>query len=262
MNAGRYVYAVAPAAVAGHDLGTGIDGRAVETVPVDAGLAAVVHRHGDRPYRAEDGDVERRVLEHAGVVDRVWEAGPVLPVSFNVIVAPGEDAPAEQRLRHWLGEHATDLAHQLDRLRGRAELRVEIALDPQAVADTDPRAATARQELATRPAGVQRLLRKRQQQHDQQLAEQLADELYPDYRRRLAGVSEDLAEPASPRGEPGTVSVLAASLLVPADGVSAVGQVLSTIQDEQPAARIRFLGPWPTYSFADLEGITVAPGSG
>ncbi len=31
-----------------------------------------------------------------------------------------------------------------------------------------------------------------------------------------------------------------------------MGAVLAAVRDEQPAARIRFLGPWPPYSFADL----------
>lgn len=250
----RYVYAVAPAAIASTDLGQGIDRRPVETVTAD-GLAALVHRHGPEPYTDEDGDVERRVLEHANVVDRAWRAGPVLPVSFNVIVAPGDDETADERMRAWLDQHARRIGDRLEALRGHAELHVDISLDARAVAETDAEASAERDALALRSAGVQRLLARRRRHQDKDLADRRADELYPDHRRRLAAVSEDLIERAAPRTDQDAISVLAAAVLVPTDQVSAVGAVLSVIQDEQPAARIRFSGPWPPYSFTEIPGL-------
>ncbi|MGV9915200.1 GvpL/GvpF family gas vesicle protein [Streptomyces tendae] len=47
--------------------------------------------------------------------------------------------------------------------------------------------------------------------------------------------------------------VLSAALLVRHEDVDAVGTVLSQTRAEQPACRVRFLGPWPPYSFADTE---------
>lgn len=253
-HASRYVYAVAPAAITSVDLGRGIDGQPVETVAA-AGLAAVVHRHGPEPYTAEDGDVERRVLEHADLVDRVWRAGPVLPVSFNVIVAPVDAEAADRRAQAWLERHARELGERLEALRDRAELHVDIALDTQAVAEGDAAANAEREELAERTAGVRRLLARRRRHQDKDLADRRADELYPELRRRLAATTEDLVERAAPRTDQDTVSVLATAVLVPADQVSTVGAVLSAVRDEHPAARIRFSGPWPPYSFADVPGL-------
>ncbi|MFP3714913.1 GvpL/GvpF family gas vesicle protein [Puerhibacterium sp. TATVAM-FAB25] len=265
---GLYVYAVVAGAPT--ELGTGIDGARLDAVHA-AGVAAVVHRHAGGPYQGADDDVRRWIVEHSDVVDRLWQEGvPVLPMSFNVIVAPGEDddgdggedtdASARRRLERWLTTHAADLRARLDALRGRVELRVDVALDQHAVAERDEAARAVQAELETKPPGVQRLLRRRLDALERQAADALADELYPTLRRRLAGISEELTENRRARPEEGQVPVLAVSLLVAREAMPSVGRELAAVRDEQPAARIRYLGPWPPYSFADVPGLEV-PGS-
>ncbi|MFC7401264.1 GvpL/GvpF family gas vesicle protein [Citricoccus sp. GCM10030269] len=252
---GLYVYAIVPAADTATELGTGINNSAVRTVVAAGGLAAVVHEHDDPPYQGPDSEVERWVLEHSDVVDRAWEsAGTILPVSFNVIVSPdeGSDTSADERLVQWLTTNASALSTHLDRLRGMVELRVEISLNQEAVGETSEEVRALREDLDHRPPGVQRLYRKRLATLEQEVTERLADRLYPDFRRRLAALSTDLAETRSPARTPGLVSVLSVSLLVPDDGVQQVGLELAAIRDERPGSEIRYLGPWPPYSFADV----------
>ncbi|UYM26214.1 GvpL/GvpF family gas vesicle protein [Streptomyces albus] len=52
--------------------------------------------------------------------------------------------------------------------------------------------------------------------------------------------------------EAGEVSVFAGALLVRREEIDTVGALLAALQEEHPAARIRFLGPWPPYSFTEL----------
>jgi hypothetical protein len=92
------------------------------------------------------------------------------------------------------------------------------------------------------------------------VTERLADALYAEVRERLARLSADIVENRRSSAEPGEVLVLSASLLADEDEVPAVGRTLGAIAAEQPAARVRFYGPWPPYSFADLPG--PAAGSG
>lgn len=255
---GLYVYALVSAeGTVDAELGAGIDDEPLRTVTVPGGLAAVVHACDPEPYQGPDSDVERWILEHSRVIDRAWEtAGTVLPVSFNVIVSPGDgehaDDRAEDRLAEWLADSAPDLLEHLEKLRGRVELRVEIAMAEEAVATSSRELIELQEATASRPAGVQRLYRKRFEQRTREIAEKLADRLYPDYRRRLAAVAEELVENQRPGRSPGTVTVLTVSLLVPQEGVDAVGVELADIRDNQPGARIRYLGPWPPYSFADI----------
>jgi hypothetical protein len=280
---GLYVYAVVAGAPA--ELGTGIDGAPLDVVHA-AGVAAVVHRHAGGAYQGADDDVRRWIVEHSDVVDRLWQADvPVLPMSFNVIVAAGDDADddddddddagddadaeaaasARRRLERWLTTHAADLRARLDALRGRVELRVDVALDQHAVAEHDAAARAVQAELETKPPGVQRLLRRRLDALERQAADAVADELYPALRRRLARVAEELTENRRARPEEGQVPVLAVSLLVAHEAMPSVGRELAAVQDEQPAARIRYLGPWPPYSFADVPGLegpgAAAPGT-
>lgn len=246
-----YVYAVVRGVPA--DPGTGIDGTPLDVVTVDGDLSAVVHHHTGGPYSGADDDVRRWVVEHSDVVDRLWQAGStLLPMTFNVIVAGSEEESAQRRLEDWLVAHAEELRARLDLLKDRVELRVEIGLDQEEVARQDPGAEAVRAELTDRPPGVQRLLRKRLDRIERDVTDALADHLYPEYRRRLAGVSQELTENRTARAESGVVPVISVSLLVRQEEREAVGRELAAIRDEQPAARIRYLGPWPPYSFADL----------
>ena len=250
---GLYVYAIVPADAENLDLGTGINDAPIQLVNVPGGLAAVVHEHGTEPYQGPDSEVERWIIEHSETVDRAWEAaGTALPVSFNVIVSPGDNETSEARLSDWLADHAPALQQHLERLRGRVELRVEIALDEEAVAANSEEIVAMRDETQQRPAGVQRLYRKRLQEREREVTERLADGLYPEYRRRLAALSEGLVENQRPGRDPGKVSVLTVSLLVPEDGVDQVGVELASIRDSRPGVQIRYLGPWPPYSFAEI----------
>lgn len=256
MSADLYVYAITTDADEA-DLGRGIEDRPLTVITSPGGVCAVVHEHPGGPYEGPDDDVRRWVLQHSDVVERVQAAaGAVLPVSFNVIVADADDDPARSRLQRWLTENADGLADRLAQLHGRVELRVEIALDVEAVAQGHPEIEELRAEAESRPAGVRRLLGKRLEQRGRELADELADELYPGYRSRLAGVAEDLVENRGSRAEDGQVPVASFAVLLPSEQTEALGLRLAEIRDTQPAARIRFLGPWPPYSFADVPQLT------
>ena len=249
-----YLYAIAPAAPA--DLGTGIDGAVVQALAGPQGVTAVVHEHDGGPYQGADDDVRRWAVEHSAVVERVWHgSGTVLPASFNVIVAPGDDVSAARRLEEWMESRADVLRERLDALTDRVELRVEISLDREQAATGHPDVMAARAELGTRPPGVQRLLRKRIEHLERDIADERARDRYPVYRHRLASVSEGLDDNARAHPAAGTSLVLSVSLLVPEHDVHGVGTVLTAIQGEEPATRIRYLGPWPPYSFADITGL-------
>ena len=247
-----YVYAVVPASLPEESLGTGIDGARLALVSVAEGVAAVVHEHHAPPYTGPDAEVQRQVIEHGGVVERCWDrVGTILPMSFNVIVTPGDGLSASERLSDWLRRSAPALSARLAALEGRVELRVEVSLDQRLAASDDPEAVALSEDLLTRPAGVQRLLRRRLETLERGVAERRADALYPTVRRRLAALCEDLAENRRTHPPAGCVSVLSVALLVTREQVERVGLELSALQEEEPAAKISFLGPWPPYSFAE-----------
>ncbi|WP_020015583.1 GvpL/GvpF family gas vesicle protein [Promicromonospora sukumoe] len=252
MTADRlYLYGVVTTAPA--ELGTGIDGLPLHAVPGPEGIAALVHDHEGEPYQGADADVERWVVEHSAAVERIWQnTGTILPATFNVIVAPTREMTAGRRLQDWLATHASSLRDRLDALSGRVELRVEIGLDHHLTGGRHPEVVAARTELKDRPPGVQRLLRKRLDHLERDITEAVARERFDSYHQVLKGVSDEVDENRRARPDPDTALVLSASLLVRADAVHDVGAALTAIQEAEPAARIRYLGPWPPYSFADI----------
>jgi hypothetical protein len=249
-----YVYTILPWPLAASPgaFGSGIDTAVLQVADADGGVAALVHETTAGPYRGADEDARRWVLEHSAVVERAWEiAGTALPVTFNVLVRGDGNSTARERLRSWLQDAAEDLRARLDALRDRVELRIDITLDRvQATAD-EPEIRKLTAELNGKPAGIRRLLAKKLEMAQRDAADALADRTYPEYRRRLARLVEDISE--SRRGERADeqVPLLAAAVLVHRARVAELGAELARIQDEQPAARIRFLGPWPPYSFSE-----------
>lgn len=249
-----YVYAIVPEGPYQPAV-TGIDGAQLSTVDSPSGVRAVVHAHTTGPFEGPDEDVKRWILQHSDVVDDAWaQAGAVLPVSFNVIARPDLEAGASaaHQLALWLTSSGEQLRDRLDELRGTAELRVEISLDRSKHVEGEPEVNKLTAEMADRPAGVRRLLEKRLEKVQKELTENAADRLYPDLRSRIAAHCLKIEEYRKALREPDLVPVLVAACLVETAGTQDLGAELSAIHAEHPATSIRFLGPWPPYSFADM----------
>lgn len=247
-----YVYAIVP------DMGQlewghiGIENELVTAV-TEAGLAALVHNvPSGLPYAGSDDQVKAWALDHGRVVERAWEAaGTILPVTFDVLVKGDEGDSAHRRLQRWLREEHGALTEKLDRLRGRVELRVEIDL---------PRPDAAG-SAASASGGAARLLEKRREMARRQQLDQRADALYQSIRRQMTVWADDIVELR--RRRPATeIPVCALSLLVTRDRIEEVGLELARLQVEQPDAQIRFLGPWPPYSFSDARVSTLPKSAG
>lgn len=263
-----YVYALVPDRPGAADGVTGIDGHRLRLLDAPGtGIAALVHSADPVPCNGADDEVRRWVSEQDRAVVTVWErTGTALPMTFNVLVAPeteptgssettsGNPRTAEQRLREWITSRAGELRSRLDALADRAELRVEIIVDRAVSVQDDERARSLKADMEGRSPGLRRLLAKQLEQIRRESSEHLADTLYAHVRRRLLTVAEDLRERERSVRDPDEVDVLSAALLVRTSDIEAVGAVLTAVQEEHPAARIRFLGPWPPYSFTELPG--------
>lgn len=238
-----YLYAIVP------DTGQlewgpiGIENEVVTAV-TEAGLAALVHHvPSGLPYTGADEQIKAWALDHGRVVERAWEAaGTVLPVTFDVLVKGDEGDSAHRRLQRWLRDEHEALTGKLDRLRGRVELRVEVDLP----------APDAAGSAASASGGAARLLEKRREMARRQELDQRADALYQSIRRQMTACADDIVE-LRRRRPSSEIPVCALSLLVTRNRIDEVGLELARLQVEQPDAQIRFLGPWPPYSFADVQ---------
>lgn len=248
---GLYVYALIRSGVDPGSLGTGIDDAPLLPVSGEA-VTAVVHEHRGPPY-GDDEALARRVLQHNDVVDRLWARDrAVLPMTFDVIVTGSGAETPRDRLASWLRSVEESAVAGLDRVGGRVELRVDLAFDRRAAAASDPEVQALLRRIGGEQPGIARLLQKRLAGLERDAADARADRAYPELRARLARCSTDLVENPRATAEEGEVLVLSAALLVDEGSVDEVGRELAALQDEEPALRVRFLGPWPPYSFAAL----------
>ena len=242
-----YVYAIVPPQLPDHWSAQGINSSHVRTVS-EANVIALVHDMAEAAaYTGPDDDVRRWVVEHAQIVEAAWhETGSALPVTFDVIVRGDDSTSAEDRLRGWLRHSADALTEQLRSLSGRSELRIELGLRDSASPSDHPsnpplRSARGRDVLmAKRHLLVQR----------DRIREKAAG-LERRARRELPPLCEKFVE--LPRVHMDDVApVLGAALLVPNSGIEVVGRWLAHLLREEPALAVRFLGPWPPYSFVTM----------
>lgn len=242
-----YVYAIVPPPLPDHWSAPGINGSHVRTVS-EANVIALVHDLAEAAaYTGPDDDVRRWVVEHAQVVEAAWhETGSALPVTFDVIVRGDDSTSAEDRLRWWLRNSADALTEQLRSLSGRSELRIELGLrDSSSPSDqtSNPPLRSAR--------GRDVLMAKRHLLVQRDRIREKAAGLERRARRELPALCEKFVELSRVHMDD-VAPVFGAALLVPNSGIEDVGRWLAHLLQEEPALAVRFLGPWPPYSFVTM----------
>lgn len=250
---GLYVYCIALGR-ASRSLGPmGLDGETVYAVPGD-GLSCVVHHCRAEPYQSDDPQaVQAWVMAHDRVVRTAQEAfGTVLPMTFNMIVAGGEDATATSHLKAWMAEHGEAFRHRLRRLAGKVEYNVQISWDRRRAADEavreNPELQRMQAEAARKPKGTAYMLHQRVARAAREAVETQAGRHAKDFYSRIRPWVHDLRveNPHKARGDEQVLLNL--SCLAPRNSAS-LGDALDEIRDTEGVS-VRFTGPWPPYSFA------------
>jgi hypothetical protein len=241
-----YVYGVIPAADArGWPGAEGVDGPSATVRTIVAGeLAALVSAlPADRmPGRPDDLEAHRRVLSLAN------DRGTTIPMRFGIVI-DGENGVREELL----GRHARELTDLLRKLDGHVQmtLRAFYAEDGllREVAENDP-------EIASRTAAIQGLSELESRQERIALGELIAERVTA-RREQDAQALLDTLSPLATEVRVDTPSservALNAQLLVRRDSRAtldaAVGLLGAALQGQ---LALRYLGPLPPYSFADV----------
>jgi hypothetical protein len=150
------------------------------------------------------------------------KGGPALPVRF------GTTFTDEHALLAELERHGEALRAQLERLRGCVELAVRVGL---ATAD-DSVVQDGRSYVETK------LTRRHVQQEIVQ--------------ETLAPLAEFAVHARTEEGR-SQGEVVCASYLVPSDGVERFAEQVRVVADRHPELWLSCTGPWPPYSFVELE---------
>jgi hypothetical protein len=222
-----WVYAIGDRPAAPPPSVSGLGGAPLEGV-CEGALVAVISRHAEPP---EPGTVDA-LWAHERVVERLMAGGAVLPMRF------GSQLPDEAALRWALATRNDELLGALDGVRGRVELAVRAvrAGDP-------PRAEVAPAVVAGATGSGRDYLRARLELRDRAEADAAA----------LHAPLSALAVAANRRPGRGPGELLRASYLVERSVVAEFRAVTERLQGEHPDAALLCTGPWPPYSFVDVE---------
>jgi hypothetical protein len=207
----------------------GISGAAVRLLQVDE-FAVLVS-----DFEADTVTVSREnALDHAAVVRSVLNRMTPLPFRFATLVT-------EQQLRSYISARRPALHTRFELVRGCVEMSVKIIRE----LSTD----NIIESQGTINSGTAFLQEKRRALLGSELNAAEATEISAWLHEQVAGLTRD--EQVAVR--PSERLVVAAAHLIERDRIPQYKQVLAAAREKRPELHFLLSGPWPPYSFANIE---------
>ena len=227
-----YVYCLADGIERLNKTPPGISGASVRIVEFDEDLSALVS-----VYRSQDFQVSRKnALAHHEVVRSITEQTTPLPARFGTVVTI-------EQLRNYVSIHHQAIKAKLAQVRGGVEMNVRMI-------HSIPTADTSQEPQNLRGPGTAFLLEKRREilRDDAGAAQKL--ELSTWLREKLG----DLVKEEKISITPSETLILArADHLISRADVQEYRAKMAKAVEERPETRFMVSGPWPPYSFANIE---------
>ena len=251
-----YLYGIAPSlSTDGKPMeiaALGLDGAVVSLV-VCRDVGVLVHACPPFPYEGDVALVHAWVLAQHEIISAAHaQAGTVLPIRFNSIVAATGDRTATEVLVAWLDRGHDEIVARLDALRDRVELgvRVTVGAPPSDSAVGADAPAPARGRAYFQAQLAQRKEKERMRATEAHIAQAVFDELAAlcdgivvnPKRPPRAGTPVADAPQASGR------VLLDVALLAHKEKVAEIGRYLGDVTATRGLS-VRFTGPWAPYAF-------------
>ena len=208
----------------------GIEGAAVRLLKID-----------DFGVLVSDGEpnafplTQESAIAHAAVVGSVLDKITSLPFRFGTIIS-------EQQLRHYVTTYKPALEKSFAHVRGCVEMDLKIIWQ---IAKTDQTA-----EKEEQGPGTAFLEKKRRELLGDERQSTLKAELSNVLRKELGGLIRDDQIAVRPSK---TADLAAVSHLVERANIQRYQEKVQEIRNSRPDLKIRLSGPWPPYSFANIE---------
>ena len=223
--------------------GRGVAGEKLRTV-AHGGLAAVVGSvpetdFGTEPLRRHLADarwLEDVARAHHAVVAALSARGPTVPLRLATVYRDDTGVTA------MLAERRAALTAMLTRLAGRTEWGVKVFGAPSAPAP-EPAVTT----------GTSYLMRRRAQRDAAAHAAEALAEAAERVHETLAAQAIDARYHPAVQTAGGDPLALNASYLVDDEHAERFRQAVVELAEQHPQARVMLTGPWPAYTFTDLE---------
>ena len=251
-----YLYGIAPSlSTDGKPMeitARGLDGALVSLV-VCRDVGVLVHSCPPFPYEGDVALVHAWVLAQHEIISAAHaQAGTVLPIRFNSIVAATGDRTATEVLVAWLDRSHDEIVARLDALRDRVELGVRVTAGAP---PSDPAVGAYAAAPARGRAYFQEQLAQRKEKERLRATEALiAQTVFDDLAALCDGIVVNPKRPpragtpvADAAGAGGRM-LLDIALLAHADKVAEIGRYLGDVTTTRGLS-VRFTGPWAPYAF-------------
>ncbi|GAA4614962.1 GvpL/GvpF family gas vesicle protein [Actinoallomurus liliacearum] len=253
-DVGVYLYGVAqdPAPDAVRDL-SGVAGTPVRAVADGAFTALVstvdLEEFGEAGLRRNLENLqwlEATARAHHDVVDTVARSAPTAPVRIATVYRD------DDRVRELLRDRRDELTEVLGRVVGRVEWGVKA----YGTADSAARETPDADDAADERPGMAYLRRRRVQRQSREDASRRLAEQAQEIHTTLSehAVASRQHPPQDPRlsGHEGTM-ILNVAYLLDEDQTEALAAAADGLATRMPGVRIELTGPWPAYSFTELD---------
>ena len=226
-----YVYCLAEGVERLNKTLRGVSGAEVRIVEFDEDLSALVS-----VYRSEDFQVSRKnALAHHEVVRSITEQTTPLPARFGTVVTI-------EQLRNYVSTHHEAIKAKLAHVRGGVEMTVRMIRTINA-------AATSPDSNSVGP-GTAFLLEKRREILRDDAGTAQRGELSGWLREQLGDLIKEEKISVTPSE---TVILARADHLIERVNVEPYRTRMVRAVKERPEIRFMVSGPWPPYSFANIE---------
>jgi len=208
----------------------GIEGTAVRLLKID-----------DFGVLVSDGEpnafplTQESAIAHAAVVGSVLDKTTSLPFRFGTVIS-------EQQLRHYVITYKPALEKSFAHVRGRVEMDLKIIWQ---IAKTEQQPETEEQG-----PGTAFLEKKRRELLGDERQVALKTELSNLLRKELGDLIRDERIALRPSK---TAELAGVFHLVESGNVEKYREIVQEIRNNRPDLKIRLSGPWPPYSFANIE---------
>jgi hypothetical protein len=180
---------------------------------------------------------QESAIAHAAVVGSVLDKTTSLPFRFGTIIS-------EQQLRHYVTTYKPALEKSFDHVRGCVEMDLKVIWQRS---KPDPIQQSEKEEQGP---GTAFLEKKRRELLGDERQVALKAELSTLLRKELGGLIRDERITLPPSK---TADLAAVFHLVGCANIQKYLEIVQEIRNNRPDLKIRLSGPWPPYSFANIE---------
>jgi hypothetical protein len=215
----------------------------------EAGLAAICSRLDDGADEADPAWLAAAAQRHHAIVQRLFEAAPVLPIRFGTLVDASD-------LASLLANNRAELSAELERLGGLAEWGAKIFAEPEALVraaeQSDADIAALDAELSASAPGRAFLLKRQREAAVAGAVQQHAGTVVERVRTTLASAAIEDAELPLPAVMPAGNDMLANLAFLVRESDSDVFAATADRAGREAQVEVEISGPWAPYSFVRL----------